>query len=72
MFLGARSDPLPQATAADRGYHFRIAAGSAAELRAALQLAVTYDFVSEERVAPIDALLDRELAMLYRLEHAKR
>ena len=55
----------------DRGYHFRIAAGSAAELRAALQLAVTFDFVSAERVAPIDALLDRELAMLYRLEHPK-
>ena len=55
----------------DRGYHFRVAAGSAAELRAALQLAVTFDFVTKERIDPIDALLDRELAMLYRLERAK-
>ena len=55
----------------DRGYHFRIAAGSAAELRAALQLAVTFDFVTKERIDPIDALLDRELAMLYRLEHPR-
>ena len=41
-----------------------------AELRAALQIAVTFDFVSKERVDPIDELLDRELAMLYRLERA--
>ncbi len=54
----------------DRGYHFRVAAGSAAELRAALQIAVTFDFVSKERVDPIDELLDRELAMLYRLERS--
>ena len=53
----------------DRGYHFRIAAGSAAELRAALRLAFAWKYC--EPHDELLALLDRELAMLWRLCRAR-
>ena len=53
----------------DRGYHFRIAAGSAAELRNAVRLAVAWKYCSAQD--ELLMLLDRELAMLWRLEHPR-
>ena len=53
----------------DRGYHFRIAAGSAAELRNALRLAIAWKYCPPQD--ELLALLDRELAMLWRLEHPR-
>jgi four helix bundle protein len=50
----------------DRGYHFRIAAGSAAELRAGVRFAVAWGFCSAQ--PELFALVDRELAMLWKLE----
>ena len=49
----------------DRGQHFRIAAGSAAEVTAGLQVALALGHVAE--VAEPLALLDRLRAMLWRL-----
>ena len=57
-------------TGKDRGYHFRIAAGSAAELRNALRLAIAWKFCEPQ--GALLTLLDRELAMLWRLEHPRR
>lgn len=53
----------------DRGYHFRIAAGSAAELAAALRFSTAWGYCSAQ--PELLALIDRELAMLWRLERAK-
>jgi hypothetical protein len=46
---------------------FRIAAGSADEARTALEVAVAWGDLGSERVAPALALLDRVLAMLWKL-----
>lgn len=53
----------------DRGHCFRIASGSAAEVRAALAVAQAWGYVDAEVGAQARALLDRELAMLWRLTH---
>jgi four helix bundle protein len=53
----------------DRGYHFRIAAGSAAELAAGVRFAVDWGFCAPQ--PELFALVDRELAMLWRLERAQ-
>ena len=53
----------------DRGYHFRIAAGSAAELAAGVRFAIDWVFCAHQ--PELFALIDRELAMLWRLEHAQ-
>ncbi len=53
----------------DRRALWRVAAGSAAELRSALQQALAWGYVEETAVlAPLD-LIDRELALLWRLTH---
>jgi len=52
----------------DRGYHFRIAAGSAAELAAGVRFAIAWGFCSPQ--PELFALIDRELAMLWKLERA--
>ncbi len=53
----------------DRVQFFRIAAGSAAEVRAALEVAQAWGLVG---VAPeAEAELDRVLAMLWRLTHQR-
>src|SRR5215475_1442344 len=49
----------------DREYHFRVAAGSAAELRAALLIGVAWDYMAEPKEAL--ALLDRLGGLLYGL-----
>jgi four helix bundle protein len=54
---------------ADRAHHWRIAAGSAAEVRAALRVAVAWGDVQDRDVTPVLELLDRVLAMLWRMTH---
>ena len=51
---------------------FHSAAGSASETRSALKLALAWGFVPEAPGLVVDALLDRILAMLYRLCHPRR
>jgi len=53
----------------DRGYHFRIAAGSTAELAAGIRLAIAWDYCSPQ--PELFELIDRELAMLWKLERAE-
>ena len=53
----------------DRTNHYRIAAGSAAELRATLLAAVMWELVTEEETRLPLELIDRECAMLWRLTH---
>ena len=51
----------------DRRQCWRIAAGSAREVRAALEVARAWGHVGADVVGPALALLDRELAMLWRM-----
>ena len=51
----------------DRAHCWRIAAGSADEVRAALRVAVAWGDVEEAEVSGAFALLERVLAMLWRL-----
>ena len=51
----------------DRRQHFRIAAGSAAEVRAALLVAKAWGYVEARCVEAPLALVDRQLALLWRL-----
>jgi len=53
----------------DRAHFFRIAAGSAAEVRAALDVARAWGMV--EATPKAEAELDRVLAMLWRLTHTR-
>jgi len=55
----------------DRLQHYRIAAGSAAEARSALQVACAWGYVGGQQVEDADALLDRVVAVLWRLTHPK-
>jgi len=51
----------------DRLHLFRVAAGSAAEVQAALDLAEAWGYVSEAQAEPSRQLLDRLLAICWRL-----
>ena len=53
----------------DRLHLYRVAAGSAAEVRAALSLARVWGWAASTQSAAAEALLDRILAMLWRLTH---
>jgi four helix bundle protein len=53
----------------DRSHLFRVAAGSATELRAALQVAEAWGYVAAADLAEPLALLDRLAAMTWRLTH---
>lgn len=53
----------------DREHFYRIAAGSAAEVRAGLDVACAWGHLNAATITPARALLDRELAMLWRLTH---
>ena len=55
----------------DRLHAFRIAAGSAAEARGALRLAVAWRFIPRSAVEAGDQRLDRVGAMLWRLTNAR-
>ena len=56
-------------TGQDRLQFFRIAAGSAAEVRAALEVAQAWGSIDTAQVA--EAEIDRVLAMLWRLTHRR-
>jgi len=51
---------------------FQDAAGSAAETRSALQVAAAWAYLPQDSLAPVDAKLDRILAMLWGLTHRGR
>ena len=55
----------------DRLHHFSIAAGSAHEVKAILEIAVAWGHLSQEDLAPVWNLLDRELAITWRLTHPR-
>jgi four helix bundle protein len=55
----------------DRVNRFRIAAGSASEVRACVELAVAWSLVSADAMEKPLALLDRVLAVAYRLLHPR-
>ena len=59
-------------TGKDRGYHFSIGAGSADELKTALEIAVAFGHIAESALEPVLPLIDRELAMLWRLRNPRR
>ncbi|HKA87300.1 MAG TPA: four helix bundle protein [Haliangiales bacterium] len=58
--------------ARDRTHFWRLSAGSAAELRTALAIASAWGWVPATELAPAHALLDRILAMTWRLVHPRR
>ncbi|HVO29620.1 MAG TPA: four helix bundle protein, partial [bacterium] len=51
--------------------HFRIAAGSAAETRAALRIADAWRYADRARLGAIDDLLETVMAILWRLTHPR-
>ena len=53
----------------DRIHHWRIAAGSAAEVRACLDVADAWGYLEPTNVEAALELIDRILAMLWRLTH---
>jgi four helix bundle protein len=53
----------------DRQHHFRVAAGSAREVRAALAVAEAWGYLARAACAGALAEADRVLAMLWRLTH---
>jgi four helix bundle protein len=56
----------------DRLHHYRVAAGSAAEVRSSLATADAWGYLPSGATREVDALCDRVLAMLYRLLHPRR
>ena len=56
----------------DRINRFRIAAGSAKEMKGGLELALDWHLIAEASLSECLQLLDRVLAMLWRLEHPRR
>jgi four helix bundle protein len=56
----------------DRLHFYRVAAGSAAETQSGLELAGAWGYLDPAEVKPAQILLDRVLAMLWRLTHARR
>jgi four helix bundle protein len=65
-------DEGSQRTGRDRFHLYRVAAGSAAEVRTALALATTWGYIVQPQAAAAHALLDRIVAILWRLTHPKR
>ena len=53
----------------DQAHLFRIAAGSCAEVRAALDVALGWSYVEEDALGVALALIDRELGLLWGLTH---
>jgi four helix bundle protein len=54
----------------DRAHSFRIASGSAAEVRAALRVAAAWGYLSADALEPLDAQLDRLAGLLWGLTHS--
>ena len=59
-------------TDGNRTARYASAAGSAQEVRMALELAAAYGYVGRDEIAAPDALLDRFLALVWRLRHPRR
>jgi len=55
----------------DRPYLFRTAAGSADEMRVRLITAVAFGYVNSVDIGPMLALIDRVLALSWRLTHPR-
>ena len=55
--------------AGNRRYHFRTAAGSAEESRGHLRVALAWGWIEPRHIAHPMALLDRQIAVLWRLTH---
>ena len=55
----------------DRAHLFRIAAGSAEEVRAGLSIATGWGYITDDSVADALLILDRELALLWGLTRLK-
>lgn len=53
----------------DRPHLFRIASGSASEVRTGLLIAQAWGWVTQDEVAEAEALSDRLAAMMWRLTH---
>ncbi len=53
----------------DRLYHFRVASGSANELRTALRVAVAWKIIRQELIAPVLKIIDKIVAILWKLTH---
>jgi four helix bundle protein len=51
----------------DQAHHYRIAAGSAAEVRAAVAVGAAWGDFDSARYQALEALLDRQAALLYRI-----
>ena len=60
-----------QVSGGNQRVHFERAAGSNAEVRAALRMAARWGYVDRERVVAIDALGDEVAAMVWRLLHPR-
>jgi four helix bundle protein len=60
-----------QRRGADRSQCFRIAAGSAAETRTALEVACAWGYVDAQTTHTASELLDRVVAILWRLTNAR-
>jgi four helix bundle protein len=58
-------------TGGDRRHFFTIAAGSAGESLDAVDVAVSWGYLPDEEAREVRELLDRELAILWRLTHPK-
>jgi four helix bundle protein len=56
----------------DRLHLFRVAAGSAAELRSHLEVAEAWGYVATKALHEVRELIDRQLAMLHRLVYGAR
>jgi four helix bundle protein len=56
-------------TGKDRRHFFRIAAGSANEVRTALRVAEAWGYVEAKAITRALGLLDQTLAMLWKLTH---
>ena len=55
----------------DAAHFYRIAAGSYAETRAALEIARGWGHLDAMDLAPVAELLDRQAALMYRLNHRR-
>ena len=58
-------------TGRSRSQHFTYAAGSADEVKAALEVGIAWGYLSEDETKAALELIDRLQAMLYRLTHPR-
>jgi four helix bundle protein len=56
----------------DRAHHFRVSAGSAGEVGAAIEVSLAWGYFEPEHVAEVLPILDRLLGLLWGLTHPRR